>query len=140
MSPSTAEWLDRGFSPREKVALAEIVAAYSRARWLLWRTDLPTTVAGSALQARGDGDVIRRRAGLRLGRAIGKTLRHLPVRLAMPDALARPDDASRAARIESSLVIAVTPEPGVPRARLGRDRRRPLLEPAGPPVSRMVEI
>ena len=82
-TPPAAEWLERGFTPREKLGLGlEIVRAYARARRLLWNTDLQTAVA--ALRA-GAPDAAAspayaRRAGLRLGRTVARVLGPLPPR------------------------------------------------------------
>ncbi len=140
--PVDADQLERGFTPRQKIVLGlEIVGAYSRARWLLWRTDLPTTVARlRAPSSRHTGDVHTHRAGLRLGRAIGKTLRHLPFdsRCLMRSLVLTTLLAQRG--IESSLVIAVTPEPEFHAHAWVEIGGEPLLDPAGPPYSRMVEM
>jgi hypothetical protein len=80
------------------------------------------------------------RAGVRLGQAVGRTLRHLPFdsrclmrSLVLTSLLARRS-------IDSSLVIAVQAEPGF-RAHAWVERRGvPLLPPVGPPFRRIVEI
>jgi hypothetical protein len=91
-----------------KLALAvEIVAAYARARWCLWRTDLPSAVA----TLRGDADGIPDQAAFRLGRAVGRTLRFLPFdsRCLMRSLVLVVLLARRG--IRSSLVIGVAPGP-----------------------------
>ena len=134
-TPSDDEWLRRRLSPREKAALvAEIAAAYGRARWLLWRSDLPTTVA--ALRARGGvhgSAATPVRAGVRLGQAMGKALRHIPfdARCLMRSLVLTSLLARRG--IESSLVIAVQPEPTFKAHAWVESDGVPLLEPAGPP-------
>jgi transglutaminase superfamily protein len=138
----TDDWLGRSFSPREKIRLGiEIVVAYSRARWLLWRCDLPTTVA--ALRSPATPTAPPRnstRAGLRLGQAMGRTLRHLPFdsRCLMRSLVLTRLLAQRG--IDSSLVIAVLPEPRF-RAHAWVEREGvPLLEPAGPPFQIITQI
>ena len=139
----TPGWLERGLTPREKARMgSEIVAAYSRARWLLWRTDLPTTLA--ALRAGGSAKAAdpaeARRAGVRLGRAVGMTLRHLPFdsRCLMRSLVLTRLLATRG--IDSSLVIAVASDSEfVAHAWVEREGV-PLLEPAEDRFSRIVEL
>jgi hypothetical protein len=137
------DWLDRGLTPREKAGLArEILAAYSRARWALWRTDLPTTLAALRAGApeRPGNPEEARRTGVRLGRAVGTTLRHIPFdsRCLMRSLVLTRLLAQRG--IDSSLVIAVRSESDfVAHAWVERDGV-PLLEPAGSPFSRIVEL
>lgn len=137
-----ADWTDRSFSLREKLGLGfEIVSAYARARWWLWRADLPRTV--SALRrARGHPSepADLERAGVRLGWVVGRTLRHLPFdsrclmrSLVLTSLLARRG-------IDSELVIAVHPESGLEAHAWVESRGIALLPPAEPPFSRMVEI
>ena len=137
-----ADWTDRSFSLREKLGLGfEIVSAYARARWWLWRADLPRTV--SALrQDRGrlSEPADLERAGVRLGWVVGRTLRHLPFdsrclmrSLVLTSLLARRG-------IDSELVIAVHPESGLEAHAWVESRGIALLPPAEPPFSRMVEI
>jgi Transglutaminase-like superfamily len=98
-----------------KVALGlEILTAYGRVRWLLWRGDLMTTL--KRLRADGDGHSARALGhddldGRRLGNAVGRTLRVLPTdsrclmrSLVLSSLLARRG-------IESSLVIGVCSAP-----------------------------
>lgn len=138
------ERYEAGFSAREKVTLAiEIVTSYARARWLLWRTDLPTTV--SALRAVSTtADAVTptdpRRLGYRLGRAVGRTLRHLPFdsrclmrSLVLTSILAR-------RRIQSTLVIAVLPQPHFEAHAWVEQDGIPLLAPAETPFERIVEM
>ena len=69
-------------SPVAKLALVlEMLSIYARARWLLWRGDLPSTVeALRAPRNRGavPGSPGRWRAALRLARAVCRTLPLLP--------------------------------------------------------------
>ena len=114
-TPSAVEWIDRSFSPSEKLRLAlEIVSAYVRARWWLSRTDLLRTVSALRLGMQGGRNepADPQRAGARLGRVVGRTLRHLPFdsrclmrSLVLTNLLARRG-------IDSSLVIAVQSEAG----------------------------
>ena len=142
-APPAAEWLERGFTPREKLGLAlEIVRAYARARALLWSTDLQTAVA--ALRA-GAPDAVgnpayARRAGLRLGSVTARVLGPLPFdsrcllrSLVLIGLLARRG-------IDSVLVIAVASEPEFRAHAWVESDGVPLLEPAGPPFSRIVEL
>jgi hypothetical protein len=142
-APPAAELRDRGFSPREKAALGlEIVAAYSRARWLLWRTDLPTTVAALRSVTADDGgsSTHARQAGLRLGRVVDRALRRLPFdsRCLMRSLVLVSLLAQRG--IHSVLVIAVTPEPEFRAHAWVESDGVPFLEPAGEPFSRIVEV
>jgi hypothetical protein len=139
----TTDLLQRGLTPREKAVLGgEIVRAYSRARWLLWRSDLPTTL--TALRAERAPPVTdpveAGRTGIRLGTAVGKTLRHLPFdsrclmrSLVLTSLLARRG-------IQTSFVIAVNPDSEfVAHAWVERDGV-PLLEPADSRFARIVEL
>jgi hypothetical protein len=137
-----AEWLDRSFSPREKAELGlEIVGAYARARWRLWRTDLPRTVKALRSVVPDDGARLAdaERAGIRLGHVVGRTLRHLPFdsRCLMRSLVLTRLLARRG--IDSSLVIAVQTEPFGGHAWVER-QGVPLLPPAGPPFRRIVEL
>jgi hypothetical protein len=139
----TSDWLGRGLTPREKAALAvEILGAYSRARWLLWRTDLPSTLAAlRAVDARSPSDPAEAdRTGVRLGEAVGKTLRHLPFdsrclmrSLVLTSLLARRG-------VAASFIIAVKPESEFIAHAWVERAGVPLLEPAGPAFARIVEL
>lgn len=142
MKAARADWAERSFTPREKAGLAlEILRAYSTARWLLWRRDLPTTV--SALRAaRGQGAAPEHalRAGVRLGRIVERALGPLPFdsrclmrSLVLTSLLARRG-------IGSALVIAVASEPRFQAHAWVESEGTPLLEPAGPPFSRIAEL
>lgn len=142
-TPPPDEWLGRGLSPREKVGLiAEIVAAYTRARWLLRRSDLPTTVAALRAPRANRATPAQKpvRAGVRLGQAMGKTLRHVPFdsrclmrSLVLTSLLARRG-------IESSLVIAVRSEPTFKAHAWVESDGVPLIEPAGPPFQVIAQM
>jgi len=80
------------------------------------------------------------RTGVRLGEAVGKTLRHLPfdARCLMRSLVLTSLLAQRG--IESSFVIAVKPESEfIAHAWVEREGVA-LLEPAGPPFARIVEL
>jgi hypothetical protein len=118
------------------------VAAYSRARWLLWRSDLPATVAALRSQAARRRAPVETsvRAGVRLGQAMGKTLRHVPFdsrclmrSLVLTSLLARRG-------IESSLVIAVQSEPTFKAHSWVESDGVPLIEPAGPPFEVITQL
>lgn len=114
VSPAYRE-LIKPISPLGKLELAaEILASYGRVRWLLWRTDLPMTlraVRDGVVPTRRvtDDPLARRYAGVRLGRAVGRTLELLPSdsrclmrSLVLTNLLARRG-------ISSSLVIGIAP-------------------------------
>lgn len=139
---AAADWTGRSFSLREKVGLGfEIVSAYARARWWLWRTDLPRTVSAlRQTRLEGPEPADRERAGLRLGWVVGRTLRHLPFdsrclmrSLVLTNLLARRG-------IASELVIAAHAESGLEAHAWVESGGVPLLPPAEPPFRRMVEI
>lgn len=139
----SSSWLERDLTRREKARLGlEILRAYARARWLLWRTDLPSTLTAlraGATEQTGD-PAEAQRAGVRLGRAAGKAMRHLPFdsRCLMRSLVLTRLLAERG--IDSSLVIAVKPESEfLAHAWVERDGV-PLLDPAGPRFSRFVEL
>jgi hypothetical protein len=98
---------------RSKAALAcEIAVAYGVARWTLWRHGLRRTLATLRVidgddPPRSERD--RLAAGLRLGRAVGSTLRVLPVdsRCLMSSLVLTRMLARRG--IDSQLVISVRP-------------------------------
>jgi hypothetical protein len=73
--------LRRRLSPARKLVLAaEVLAVYLRARWLLWRHDLPRAV-GELRSQYADGGAPSaddRAAAERLSRAVSRTLRLLP--------------------------------------------------------------
>jgi len=136
-------WLDRGLSRPEKARLGlEILSAYSRARWLLWRTDLPTTLGAlrAGVTERTGEDVEAERTGVRLGQTVGKALRHLPFdsRCLMRSLVLTRLLAQRG--IDSSLVIAVRPESEFVAHAWVERGGVPLLDPAGPPFARFVEL
>lgn len=102
-------------APGPKLALGlEILAAYGRVRWLLWRGDLTSTLErlrgqAAAVDAQQCGS--DHLSGRRLGDAVGRTLRVLPAdsrclmrSLVLSSLLAR-------RQIDASLVIGVRPAP-----------------------------
>lgn len=98
---------------RGEVRLAfEILSAYTRARWLLRRHDLPTTIRilRAPLRRQPAGSS-QDEAGVRLGHAVGRVLDVLPLdgRCLMRALVLSRLLAARG--IESSLVIGVTAEP-----------------------------
>ncbi len=134
-------------NPFQKLGLAaEIVATYPRVRWLLWRRDLPATVA--ALRGSGDRRApadraslsVAYRRGLRLGRAAGRTLSLLPAdsrclarSLVLLALLAR-------RRIEARLVIGARQGPDFGAHAWVEMQGVPLIDPGGPEFERLVEI
>ena len=138
-SPEPGSYLSSG----EKLALGtEILGAYVRARWLLWRTDLPSTIA--ALRSASPRPDLRAvdtsQAGVRLGRAVGRTLRHLPFdsRCLMRSLVLTSILARRG--IESSLVIEVQSSPRFAAHAWVEREGVPLLPPGGPLFRRLLEI
>jgi len=138
-----SDWLGRGLTAREKAVLGvEIVRAYSRARWLLWRSDLPTTL--TVLRADAGVPVADQveagRTGVRLGTAVGKTLRHLPFdsRCLMRSLVLTRLLARRG--IETSFVIAVKPDSEFVAHAWVERNGVPLLEPAEDEFARIVEL
>ena len=130
-------------SPAEKLALGtEILGAYVRARWLLWRTDLPTTLA--ALRNSPPRPDLRpvdtTQTGVRLGRAVGRTLRHLPFdsRCLMRSLVLTSILTRRG--IESSLVIEVQSTPRFAAHAWVEREGVPLLPPGGPLFRRLLEM
>ena len=144
MNAIPPESIGRGLTSREKLALgAEIVGAYARARWWLWRTDLPTTVSNlrnTSPRRPGVRAADQAQAGAKLGRAVGRALRYVPFdsrclmrSLVLTSVLARRG-------IESSLVIEVQSEPQFAAHALVEHHGVPLLPPAGPLFRRLLEI
>jgi hypothetical protein len=96
-----------------KVRLAtEIVRAYARVRWSLWRGSLPATVEtlrGSSRRAGRSVDVDVEREGPRLGRAVVRTMDALPSgSRCLMRSLVLLELLSRRG-VDSDLVIAVQP-------------------------------
>jgi hypothetical protein len=129
---------------RAKVALGlEILAAYARVRWLLWRGDVASTlqrlrdeVSESSAQPPAWDPV----SGARLGRAVGRTLRLLPTdsrclmrSLVLSSLLAR-------RQVESSVVIGVRPAPRFAAHAWVEHRGQALLPSAEADYRRLVEL
>jgi hypothetical protein len=134
-------------SPLQKLGLvAEIIATYPRVRWLLWRSDLPATVAtlrrfpDRREPAAGASPSSSYRNGRRLGRAASRTLALLPAdsrclarSLVLLALLAR-------RRIEAQLVIAARHGPDFGAHAWVELGGVPLIDPGPPEYERLVEI
>ena len=144
VSPARHEWI-RGFSLREKAALAgEIVVEYGRVRLLLRRSELPVVLA--RLRARRShtpayADALAAKAAaIRLGRAIGRTLRYVPgdsrclVRsLVLTSLLARRG-------VDVTVVIGVAPGPDFAAHAWVESEGFPLLPALDDVHERLVEL
>jgi hypothetical protein len=144
---ATVEELTRPLTPFAKLRLAgEVVAAYVRVRWALSRgMSVPEAVemlraAAPGPDAQLPADSTAKAAGLRLGRAVGRTLGALPAdahcltrSLVLTALLARRG-------IPSSLVIGVSPEPDFEAHAWIESRGTPLLPPDQGKFARLVEI
>lgn len=135
---------------RRKLRLtAEVIAAYCCVRWWLWRHELrevvrrlrgwqPAEVALPQLERdRGDAQYM---SGLRLGRAVARTLRLLPTdgrclmrSLVLTGLLARRG-------ISGTLIIGVRPAPEFTAHAWVEHEGRPLLDSGGPGYGRLAEI
>jgi Transglutaminase-like superfamily len=121
---------------------AEIVAAYTRARWQLRRRDLPGTLAhlrACAPAERIDGEQARI-AALRLAGAAGRVLRLIPAdtrclmrSLVMTRLLARRG-------VDATLVLAVRTADGFGAHAWVEVDGQPVLEPASSPFERLAEL
>ena len=144
---ATIEELTGPLSPVQKLSLArEVVATYVRIRWTLARgKSVPETVemlraaAPSSEGPPGD-DRAETLVGLRLGRAVGKTLGVLPAdarclirSLVLTSLLARRG-------IASSVVIGVKAEPEFGAHAWVESGGTPLLPPGEGEFTRLVEI
>jgi hypothetical protein len=130
-------------STSRKLGLAtEIVGTYIRARWLLWRRELPDAVAAirgeEPLEMPTDGD--RLLTGIRLGHTVGRTLGVLPAdsrclvrSLVLTSLLARRG-------IGSVLVIGVCAQPEFEAHAWVECSGVPLLEPGRANEGRLVEF
>jgi hypothetical protein len=121
----------RPLAQREKAALAaEILLAYARTRWWLYRRDLP----GALLELRSPGarppaPPAATRTGLRLGRAVVRTLSVLPTdSRCLMRSLVLTDLLSRRG-IESSLVLGVHPGESFAAHAWVEHDSAPLLDP-----------
>jgi hypothetical protein len=133
----------RAYSPLRKATLvAEIVGAYVRVRWWLWRTDLPQTLA-AARGAHGEPQADERESlvlGTRLGQAVGRTLRVLPTdsRCLMQSLVLTRLLARRG--IESALVIGVAVEPEFVAHAWVESDDAPLLPTNGSAYARLLRM
>ena len=126
-----------------KVGLAlEIVSAYARARWLLRRHDLPSTIrilrAPSPAQPRAAAG--EDPAALRLGHAVGRVLDVLPLdgRCLMRALVLTRLLAVRG--LDSSVVIGVTAEPEFGAHAWVERGGTPLLPPNGSEFEQLVKL
>ena len=134
----------RRFSVRHKLALiAEVLAAYVRVRWSLWRKGLPDTLAATRAEL-ADVDPpeghTRRLAGYRVATVTVRVLGMLPTdarclirSLVLTDLLAKRG-------IGSSLVIGVTPAPNFAAHAWVELDGVPLLPALESTYSRLVEL
>jgi hypothetical protein len=118
--------------------VAEIVTAYVRVRWLVWRRDLPSAVAALRGSGQLTTDLRRQAIGARLGQAVDRTLSVVPfdsrclVRsLVLVSMLARRG-------IASTLVIGVGVDPKFSAHAWVESGGRPLLPSLDTP--RLVEL
>jgi Transglutaminase-like superfamily len=136
----------KAFSPAAKALLAgEILATYGRVRWWLLRGDLPSAVRaarnGTVPQAAKTRDrAFEQLLGLRLGRAVSRTLGVFPAdsrclvrSLVLTRLLARRG-------IDSSLVIGVSVEPRFAAHAWVESGDVPLLPTNGSTFARLVRL
>jgi hypothetical protein len=132
------------FRPRQKVRLiAEVLSAYARVRWLLWRKDLPDILAALRKangRAAPDGDAAEKLAGWRLGRVVARVLDVLPSdsRCLMRSLVLL--DLLEKRGIKSTLVIGVASEPKFAAHAWVEVKGAPVLPPNEPKFSRLVEL
>jgi Transglutaminase-like superfamily len=121
----------------------EILLAYVRVRWLLFRRDLPSVLAAlrshPAAPLSGEEARLASLTGLRLGNAVTKTLRRLPTdsrclaqSLVLTCLLARRG-------IDSSLVIGVCPQGAELKAHAWLEREEIELLPGEAGYQRLLE-
>jgi hypothetical protein len=127
-----------GLATKARLA-AEILGTYIRARWLLWRRPLPEAVAALRCLSGTAADEQWQATGIRLGRAVGKTLARLPFdsrclvsSLVLTSMLARRG-------IDSRLVIGVGVEPSFSAHAWVECGGSPLLRPLDD-ANRLVEL
>jgi hypothetical protein len=131
------------FSPAQKGALGiEILEAYVRVRWWLWRSDLPRTVAAArTVRPEASGSLPENPVlGTRLGRAVARTLRVLPTdsRCLMQSLVLTRLLASRG--VDSTLVIGVAVEPEFAAHAWVESGDVPLLPTNGSAYARLVRL
>lgn len=129
------------FTAREKAALtAEILSAYARVRWSLWRTDLRASVANlrrvSARPAQGDPTLL----GRKLGGAVVRTLSVLPTdsRCLMRSLVLMRLLARRG--IEARFVLGVRAGDEFKAHAWVEREHRPLLPPGDASFERLLEL
>lgn len=128
--------------PGKGLLAVEILFTYVRARWLMTRSDLPSTL----MALRGPADAIPERdgqgsaAGRRLGAAVGKTIGRLPAdsrclfrSLVLTSLLARRG-------IPSTLVIAVRPGASFAAHAWVERQGEPLLWTGGSQYERLADL
>jgi Transglutaminase-like superfamily len=136
---------DQRLSPAGKALLTiEVLGTYARARWLLWRRDLPSVVVAIASPGpeppRASDESSQLRLGTRLGRVTSRCLSALPTdsRCLVRSVVLMALLARRG--IASSLVIGVRPgEEFEAHAWVERDGQ-PLLPAGGGAYSRLIEL
>jgi hypothetical protein len=125
--------------PGKALIAAEILVSYVCARWLLWRHDLPTVLALLRGELARSTDRHQQAIGIRLGRAVGRTLRFLPFdSRCLVRSLVLTRMLSRRG-IDSVLVIGVDVRPGFSAHAWVESGGVPLLEPL-PDDQRLVEV
>jgi hypothetical protein len=132
--------LTKPISLAAKARLAlEIVTEYVRVRRLLRRHDLPRVVAALRRHESATSDARLHATGLRLGRAIGRTLGHLPFdSRCLVQSLVLTSMLDRRG-IESVLVIGVSVEPEFSAHAWVESDGRALLAPLED-ANRLVEL
>lgn len=141
MSAQTAIAHGAPLSARGKVALAaEILGAYMRVRLALRRTSLPDAIATLREPPAGPAPDDPGRAGLRLGRAVVRTLRFLPTdtRCLMRSLVLTRLLARRG--IEATFVLGVSRADGFESHAWVEHAGRPLLPPGSPTFERLLEL
>jgi Transglutaminase-like superfamily len=141
VSAQTAITRGAPLSARGKVSLAaEILAAYVRARLAIRGTSLPAAVAALRDPAAGPVPEDPGRAGLRLGRAVVRTLRFLPTdtRCLMRSLVLTRLLARRG--IEATFVLGVSRADGFESHAWVEHAGRPLLPPGSPTFERLLEL
>lgn len=132
---------------RAKVVLAaEIVSVYVRVRWLMWRSDIQSTVSsirgGPPAPAAGFEPVLpdARLVAIRLGAAVRRTLSVLPTdSRCLVQSLVLSRLLSRRA-IPSTLVIGARPEPQFDAHAWVEHQGQPVLSPQGFEDLRLIEM
>jgi hypothetical protein len=123
--------------------IAEILVAYARVRWSLWRSDLPGAVSGLRRIAPSDGGLTaahERRVGARLARAVVRTLSVLPTdsRCLMRSLVLTRLLARRG--IHSTLVLGVRGDGDFAAHAWVEHGMVALLAPGGSEFKRLIEI